>query len=154
MRTTTSNGYVGDLADVIDMGLIRGFAHSHGRRSPGRRRRALLGRIAERYSLELSVVNDAVDPTFRFMSLDWDGKIRMDPSSPYAMRRLISGCKDRFDVAFACDTDHDRHGIVTSSAGLMPPNHYLSVAVDYLFRQRPQWRPKRRQSARRSSAVP
>ena len=81
--------------------------------------------------------NDAVDPTFRFMTLDWDGKIRMDPSSPYAMQRLIA-LKDRFDIAFACDTDHDRHGIVTRSAGLMPPNHYLAVAIDYLFQHRPE----------------
>jgi phosphoglucomutase len=88
----------------------------------------------------LSVVNDEVDPTFRFMTLDWDGKIRMDPSSPYAMQRLI-GLKDRYDVAFACDTDHDRHGIVTRTSGLLPPNHYLSVAVDYLFRQRTGWQP-------------
>ncbi len=76
------------------------------------------------------MVNDEVDPTFRFMTLDWDGKIRMDPSSPYAMQRLI-GLKDKFDIAFACDTDHDRHGIVTASSGLMPPNHYLAVAIDY-----------------------
>ena len=86
--------------------------------------------IAERYGLNLDVVNDAVDPTFRFMTVDWDGRIRMDPSSPYAMQTLI-GMKDRFDVAFACDTDHDRHGIVTRSAGLLPPNHYLAV-VDRL----------------------
>jgi phosphoglucomutase len=95
-------------------------------------------RIAERYRLDLTVVNDAVDPTFGFMSLDWDGQIRMDPSSPYAMQRLI-GLKERFDVAFACDTDHDRHGIVTRSAGLMPPNHYLCAAVSYLFQHRPGW---------------
>ena len=96
-------------------------------------------RIAERFGIDLHVVNEVVDPTFRFMSLDWDGKIRMDPSSPYAMRRLV-GLKDQYDIAFACDTDHDRHGIVTSSAGLMPPNHYLSVAIDYLFRHRPRWK--------------
>ena len=75
--------------------------------------------------MNLTVVNDAVDPTFRFMTVDWDGQIRMDPSSPYAMQRLI-GLKDRFDIAFACDTDHDRHGIVTRSGGLLAPNHYLS----------------------------
>jgi phosphoglucomutase len=98
-------------------------------------------RIAERYRLDLTVVNDAVDPTFRFMTLDWDGKIRMDPSSPYAMQRLI-GLKDRFDIAFACDTDHDRHGIVAASSGLLPANHYLAVAIDYLFRNRPAWRPE------------
>src|SRR5205823_14964479 len=95
--------------------------------------------IAERYGLNLTVVNEGVDPTFRFMTLDWDGRIRMDPSSPYAMRSLIA-LKDKFDVAFACDTDHDRHGIVTRSAGLLNPNHYLAVAIDYLFRNRPKWR--------------
>ncbi len=97
------------------------------------------GPIAERYGLDLTVVNDAVDPTFRFMTVDWDGQIRMDPSSPYAMGSLIE-LKDRFDIAFACDTDHDRHGIVTRTAGLLPPNHYLSVAIFYLFQHRPQWR--------------
>ena len=97
------------------------------------------GPIAERYGLNLTVVNRAVDPTFHFMTVDWDGQIRMDPSSPYAMRRLID-LKDRFEIAFACDTDHDRHGIVTRSAGLLPPNHYLSVAVFYLFQHRPNWR--------------
>ena len=95
-------------------------------------------RIAERYGLNLTIVNDAVDPTFRFMTLDWDGKIRMDPSSPYAMHRLID-LKDRYDIAFACDTDHDRHGIVTRSSGLMPPNHYLATAIDYLFSHRSGW---------------
>ena len=96
------------------------------------------GPIAERYRLDLTVVNQDVDPTFRFMSVDWDGQIRMDPSSPFAMQGLI-GMKDCFDIAFACDTDHDRHGIVTRSAGLLPPNHYLSVAVHYLFDHRPKW---------------
>jgi phosphoglucomutase len=95
-------------------------------------------RIAERYSLNLTVVNEVVDPTFRFMTVDWDGQIRMDPSSPYAMQRLIA-MKDRFDLSFACDTDHDRHGIVTKSQGLLPPNHYLSAAIFYLFQNRPQW---------------
>jgi len=94
--------------------------------------------IAERYGIDLTVVSETVDPTFRFMTVDWDGKIRMDPSSPYAMQRLI-GLKDRYDVAFACDTDHDRHGVVSRSTGLMQPNHYLSVMVDYLFRHRPHW---------------
>jgi phosphoglucomutase len=97
------------------------------------------GRIAERYALDLAVVNDQVDATFRFMTVDWDGKIRMDCSSPYAMASLI-GLKDRFDVAFAADTDHDRHGVVTPASGLMNPNHYLAVAIDYLFRNRPGWR--------------
>ena len=96
------------------------------------------GRIAERYGLNLTVVNEAIDPTFSFMTVDWDGQIRMDPSSPYTMTNLI-GLKDRFDIAFACDTDHDRHGIVTRSAGLLPPNHFLSAAIDYLFQHRPKW---------------
>ena len=94
--------------------------------------------IADRYRLKLTVLNAEVDPTFRFMTVDWDGRIRMDPSSSYAMQSLIH-LKDRFDIAFACDTDHDRHGIVTRSAGLMQPNHYLAVAIDYLFRHRPAW---------------
>jgi phosphoglucomutase len=96
-------------------------------------------RIAEHYRLNLQIVNTAIDPTFRFMTLDWDGKIRMDCSSPYAMASLIA-LKDRFDVAFACDTDHDRHGVVTPTAGLLNPNHYLAVAIDYLFQNRPQWK--------------
>jgi phosphoglucomutase len=95
--------------------------------------------IAEMYGIELTIVNETVDPTFRFMTVDWDGKIRMDPSSPYAMHSLI-GLKDRFDIAFACDTDYDRHGIVTKSSGLLPPNHYLSAAIFYLFQHRPKWR--------------
>jgi phosphoglucomutase len=96
------------------------------------------GRIAEQYKLDLTIVNDEVDARFGFMSLDWDGKIRMDPSSQYAMQRLI-GLRDKFDVAFACDTDHDRHGVVTRSVGLMPSNHYLSVMIDYLFGHRAHW---------------
>jgi len=96
------------------------------------------GRIAEQYKLDLTIVSDEVDARFGFMSLDWDGKIRMDPSSVYAMQRLI-GLRDKFDVAFACDTDHDRHGVVTRSAGLMPSNHYLSVMIDYLFGHRARW---------------
>ena len=94
--------------------------------------------IGERYGLNLEVVNHTVDPTFRFMTVDWDGQIRMDPSSEYAMARMIA-LKDRFDVAFACDTDADRHGIVSHSQGLLDPNHYLSVAISYLFANRPQW---------------
>src|SRR5580698_2469652 len=90
------------------------------------------GPIAERYGLNLTVVNDAIDPTFRFMSLDRDGRIRMDPSSPYAMRPLIER-KDKFQITVACDTDHDRHGIVTPSSGLLPPNRYLAVCVHYLY---------------------
>ena len=95
--------------------------------------------IIERYGFAATIVNDAVDPTFRFMTVDWDGKIRMDCSSPYAMARLI-GLRDKFDVAFANDTDADRHGIVTRSNGLMNPNHYLAAAIAYLFANRPQWR--------------
>jgi phosphoglucomutase len=133
-------GYVEDLSRVIDLDVIRGAGVSLGVDPLGGASVHYWGRIAERYGLNLSVVNDAVDPAFRFMTLDWDGRIRMDPSSPYAMRRLI-GLKDRFDVAVACDTDADRHGIVTKSAGLLSPNHFLSAAVDYLFRHRPGWRP-------------
>jgi phosphoglucomutase len=127
--------YVDDLGGVIDMDVIRGAGVRMGVDPLGGAGVHYWARIADQYKLDLRVVNDAVDPTFRFMTLDWDGKIRMDPSSPYAMRRLIA-LKDSYDIAFACDTDHDRHGIVTSSSGLLPPNHYLSVAVDYLFRQR------------------
>jgi phosphoglucomutase len=94
--------------------------------------------IAERYGIDLTVVDETVDPTFRFMTLDWDGRIRMDPSSIYTMQRLI-GLKDRFQVAWGCDTDHDRHGIVTRRGGLLPPNHYLAVCVFYLFQNRPRW---------------
>ena len=94
--------------------------------------------IAEQYKLDLTVINKAVDATFRFMTLDWDGQIRMDPSSQYAMQSLID-VKGRFDIAFACDTDHDRHGIVTRDEGLMPANHFLAVAIDYLFQHRPAW---------------
>jgi phosphoglucomutase len=96
------------------------------------------GRVAERYGIALTVVNDTVDPTFRFMSVDWDGRIRTDCSSPYAMVSLVA-MRDRFDVAFANDADHDRHGIVTPTAGLMNPNHYLAVAISYLFTHRPVW---------------
>jgi phosphoglucomutase len=133
------NAYVGDLDQVIDMQAIRGASIRMGVDPLGGAGVHYWGPIAERYGLNLTVVSDVVDPTFRFMTLDWDGLIRMDPSSPYAMQRLI-GLKDRFEIAFACDTDHDRHGIVTASAGLLPPNHYLAVAILYLFRQRSQWR--------------
>jgi phosphoglucomutase len=133
------SAYIVDLANVIDMDAIRGARISMGVDPLGGAGVHYWGPIAERYGLNLTVVNDAVDPTFRFMTVDWDGQIRMDPSSPYAMQRLI-GLKDRFQIAFACDTDHDRHGIVTRSAGLLPPNHYLSVAIFYLFQHRPKWR--------------
>jgi len=133
------SAYVGELAAVVDLEVIRGSKVRLGVDPLGGAGVHYWARIADQYGLDLSVVNDEVDPTFRFMTLDWDGKIRMDPSSPYAMQRLIA-MKDRYDVAFACDTDHDRHGIVTASSGLLPPNHYLSVAVDYLFRHRSGWR--------------
>ena len=130
--------YVGDLGSVIDLDAIRGSGIRMGVDPLGGAGVHYWARIAERYKLDLTVVSDEVDPTFGFMTLDWDGRIRMDPSSAYAMRRLI-GLKDRYDIAFACDTDYDRHGIVTPSAGLLPPNHYLAVAIDYLFRNRPRW---------------
>ena len=133
------NAYTTDLASVIDMDAIRGAKISLGVDPLGGAGVHYWGPIAERYGLNLTVVNEAVDPTFRFMTVDWDGQIRMDPSSPYAMQRLI-GLKDRFEIAFACDTDHDRHGIVTKSAGLLPPNHYLAVAILHLFQHRPKWR--------------
>ncbi|MFI5167997.1 MAG: phosphoglucomutase (alpha-D-glucose-1,6-bisphosphate-dependent) [Thermoanaerobaculales bacterium] len=133
------NAYVRDLGNVLDMDAIRAAKISMGVDPLGGAGVHYWGPIAERYGLNLTVVNEAVDPTFRFMTADWDGKIRMDPSSPYAMRSLID-LKDRFEIAFACDTDHDRHGIVTRSAGLLPPNHYLAVAIFYLFQHRPEWR--------------
>ena len=132
------NAYITDLANVIDMDAIRGAKISMGVDPLGGAGVHYWEPIAERYGLNLTVVNKAVDPTFRFMTVDWDGQIRMDPSSPYAMQRLID-IKDRFEIAWACDTDHDRHGIVTRSAGLLPPNHYLSVAIFYLFQHRPKW---------------
>ena len=141
------DAYMSDLGNVIDMDVIRGAKISLGVDPLGGAGVHYWGPIAERYGLNLTVVNEAVDPTFRFMTVDWDGQIRMDPSSPYAMQRLI-GMKDRFDIAFACDTDHDRHGIVTRSAGLLPPNHYLSVAIFYLFQHRPNGARKRRLARR------
>jgi phosphoglucomutase len=130
--------YVAELDQVIDLQAIRDARIRIGVDPLGGAGVHYWARIAERYRLDLSVVNDAVDPTFAFMTVDWDGRIRMDPSSPYAMQRVLD-IKDRFDIALACDTDHDRHGIVTPQAGLLPANHYLAVAIDYLFRHRPQW---------------
>ncbi|MEO8653626.1 MAG: phosphoglucomutase (alpha-D-glucose-1,6-bisphosphate-dependent) [Ramlibacter sp.] len=132
--------YVADLGSVIDMDAIRDAKIRMGVDPLGGAGVHYWPRIAERYRLDLTVVSADVDPTFRFMTLDWDGRIRMDPSSPYAMQRLLA-MKDEFDIAFACDTDHDRHGIVTPQAGLLPSNHYLAVAIDYLFQHRPQWAP-------------
>ena len=132
------DAYVSDLGNVLDMDAIRDANISMGVDPLGGAGVHYWAAIAGRYGLNLTVVNEAVDPTFRFMTVDWDGRIRMDPSSSYAMQSLI-GLKDRFDIAFACDTDHDRHGIVTRSAGLLPPNHYLAVAIHYLFQNRPKW---------------
>ena len=133
------SAYVADLSSVIDLDAIRGATISLGVDPLGGAGVAYWGEIAARCKLAVTVVSAAVDPTFRFMSLDWDGRIRMDCSSPYAMQRLL-GLRDRFDVAWACDTDHDRHGIVARSAGLLNPNHYLAVASSYLFAHRPHWR--------------
>ncbi|HEX8012295.1 MAG TPA: phosphoglucomutase (alpha-D-glucose-1,6-bisphosphate-dependent) [Casimicrobiaceae bacterium] len=130
--------YVSDLDKVIEMDAIRGANVRMGVDPLGGAGVHYWAAIAERYGLNLTVVNEVVDPTFRFMTVDWDGKIRMDPSSSYAMQGLID-LRNRFDIAFACDTDHDRHGIVTRNAGLLPPNHYLSVAIFYLFQHRPMW---------------
>jgi len=132
------SSYVSDLANVIDMDSIRSAKVNMGVDPLGGAGVHYWARIAEQYKLDLTVVNELVDPTFRFMTVDWDGQIRMDPSSSYAMTNLI-GLKDRFDIAFACDTDHDRHGIVTREAGLLQPNHYLAVAIYYLFQHRPKW---------------
>jgi phosphoglucomutase len=133
------SAYVDDLPRIIDVEAIRGAGLRLGVDPLGGAGVACWGAMNERLKLGLEIVNPYVDPTFRFMTLDWDGKIRMDCSSPYAMASLIA-LKDRFDVAFASDTDHDRHGIVTRNSGLMNPNHYLSVAISYLFRKRSGWR--------------
>ncbi len=130
--------YVEDLGSIIDMQAIRDAGINFGVHPLGGAGVHYWAPIAKRYGLNLTVVNGEVDPTFRFMTLDWDGKIRMDPSSKYAMQSLIA-LKDKFDVAMACDTDHDRHGIVTPGQGLLPANHYLAVCIHYLFTHRPQW---------------
>lgn len=132
------DAYVRDLGNVIDFDAIRGAGISMGADPLGGAGVHYWSPIAERYRLDLDVISEVVDPTFRFMSVDWDGRIRMDPSSPYAMQRLLAR-RNHYDVSFACDTDHDRHGIVTRSSGLLPANHYLAVAIDYLFRNRPGW---------------
>ena len=133
------NTYVADLKNVIDMDTLRGANLRLGVDPLGGAGVRYWSAIGEHYGLNLEVVNTSVDPTFRFMCVDWDGRIRMDPSSSYAMQGLI-GLKERFDVAFACDPDHDRHGIVTPSGGLLAPNNYLAVSIDYLFQNRAQWR--------------
>ena len=132
------NVYVSDLQAVVDMEAVRGAQLHIGVDPLGNASVAYWGPLVERYGLNVTVVNEAIDPTFRFMTLDWDGKIRMDCSSPYAMAGLVA-MKERFDIAFANDTDVDRHGIVTRSAGLLNPNHYLAVAIAYLFRHRSGW---------------
>jgi phosphoglucomutase len=135
------NNYIRDLGSVIDLNIIRDAKIAIGVDPLGGAGVHYWKPIAEYYGLNLSIVNEAVDPTFRFMTVDWDGQIRMDPSSAYAMQKLIE-LKDRFDIAAACDTDHDRHGIVTKSSGLLSPNHYLSAAIYYLFQHRPNWNNK------------
>ncbi len=132
------NTYISDLENIIDMNLIRDSKINIGVDPLGGAGVHYWQPIADRYKLNLTVVNKIVDPAFSFMTVDWDGQIRMDPSSPYAMQRLIAR-KEEYDISFACDTDHDRHGIVTKSSGLMNPNHYLSVAVAYLLQHRPGW---------------
>jgi phosphoglucomutase len=132
------NAYINELESVIDIKAIRNAKIRMGVDPLGGAGVNYWAAIADRFKLDLTVVNPAVDPTFRFMPMDWDGKIRMDPSSNFAMQGILK-MKDDFDISFACDTDHDRHGIVTPSAGLLSPNHYLSVAAFYLFQNRPNW---------------
>ena len=132
------NNYVKDLGNVINMDVIRDAKIRIGVDPLGGAGVHYWQPIADYYGLNLTVVNKDVDPTFRFMTVDWDGQIRMDPSSPYAMQSLLA-IKDKFDISFACDTDHDRHGIVTKSVGLLPPNHYLATAIFYLFQNRSGW---------------
>ncbi|HVS98768.1 MAG TPA: phosphoglucomutase (alpha-D-glucose-1,6-bisphosphate-dependent) [Puia sp.] len=135
------NNYVDDLGNVLDMDAIRGGSAKICVAPLGGAGIHYWQPIAQKYKLALTVVDGFADPTFRFMPYDHDGKIRMDPSSPYAMNELVR-LRDKFDLVVACDTDHDRHGIVTSHAGLLPPNHYLCVCIDYLFRNRPGWSPQ------------
>jgi phosphoglucomutase len=138
-RHDYASHYIGDLENVVDMDAIRGAGVRIGIDPLGGASVHYWGPIVDRYGIAATVVNTTVDPTFGFMTADWDGKIRMDCSSPYAMTRLI-GLKDKFDVAFANDTDADRHGIVCRSSGLMEPNHYLAAAASYLFAHRPDWK--------------
>ena len=131
--------YVGDLAKVVDMQAIASSGLKLAVNPLGGAGVYYWQRIADQYKLPLEVLSTIVDATFRFMHIDWDGKIRMDCSSPFAMAGMIEN-KDRFDVSWACDTDHDRHGIVAKSVGLLNPNHYLAVSIEYLFAHRPGWR--------------
>ncbi|MEO6102833.1 MAG: alpha-D-glucose phosphate-specific phosphoglucomutase [Pseudoxanthomonas sp.] len=133
------NAYVADLENIIDLAAIRAAGVRFAVDPLGGAGVHFWQPIADKYGIDLTVLSTKVDPTFSFMSLDWDGQVRMDPSSPYAMRSLIA-LRDKYPIVVACDTDHDRHGIVTGSVGLMPPNHYLAVMIDYLYRNRPQWR--------------
>ena len=133
------DAYVADLDSVLDLAAIRGAGLRIGVDPLGGAGVHYWARIAEHHRLDLTVVSEQVDPTFGFMTVDWDGQIRMDPSSPYAMQRLVA-LKDRHDIAFACDTDHDRHGIVCRGSGLLPSNHYLAAAIDHLVRHRSGWR--------------
>ena len=135
------DAYIGDLGHVVDMDVLRGADIKLSVDPLGGAGVHYWAMIGERYKLPLTITSDAVDPTFGFMTVDYDGKIRMDCSSPYAMQRLIA-LRDRFDVAWACDTDHDRHGIVARSMGLLNPNHYLAVAISYLFTHRAAWPPE------------
>ncbi|TKT86534.1 phosphoglucomutase (alpha-D-glucose-1,6-bisphosphate-dependent) [Dyadobacter frigoris] len=132
------NTYVADLHNIIDMKSISGSGLKVGVDALGGAGMHYWEPIAKRYGLDLTVYHQTADPTFAFMPVDWDGQIRMDPSSAYAMQNLIA-LKDKFDISVACDTDYDRHGIVAGKSGLLPPNHYLSVMIDYLFQHRPQW---------------
>jgi phosphoglucomutase len=136
------NNYVNDLGNVINMDVIRDSKISIGIDPLGGAGIHYWEPIAKLYGLNLTLVNKTVDPTFSFMPVDWDGQIRMDPSSPYAMQNLVS-LKDKFDISVACDTDYDRHGIVTKKEGLLPPNHYLSTMIFYLFQNRPAWNAKK-----------
>jgi phosphoglucomutase len=131
--------YVADLADILDMEAIRASGVKIGIDPLGGAAVRYWQPIIARYGLNATLIRDEVDPTFRFMTVDWDGKIRMDCSSPYAMAQLID-MRDKFDVAFANDTDADRHGIVTATGGLMNPNHFLAASIAFLFEHRPQWR--------------
>ena len=135
------SGYVSDLKNVIDFEALRGSTLKLAVNPLGGAGVHYWPRIAEQYKLPLEVLNPYVDPTFRFMTLDWDSRIRMDCSSPFAMASMIAN-KDKFDVAWGCDTDHDRHGIVTRTSGLLNPNHYLAVCIQYLFTHRPKWSEK------------
>ncbi|MFN2602543.1 MAG: phosphoglucomutase (alpha-D-glucose-1,6-bisphosphate-dependent) [Gemmatimonadaceae bacterium] len=132
------SAYVADIANIVDIETIRGGGIRVGVDPLGGAGVHYWHRIAEQYRIDLTVVSEEVDETFRFMTVDWDGQIRMDPSSSYAMQRLLA-IKDKFDIAFACDTDHDRHGVVARSTGLLPPNHYLAVCIQHLFQNRAQW---------------